>query len=158
MRYAKLLHTKSTDDTLNYHRETAHAIVKLLYSNCTCDSQIIYHTVTARALQMISFVSHVITLMVGYWLYLILHLMEFLVFNPNTYTWHIYKCKKRGENLSQHIKYRNKICKTLHDDVIKWNFFRVTGHLSGEFTGHRWIPRTKASDAELWCLLWSAPE
>ena len=38
------------------------------------------------------------------------------------------------------------------------NIFRVTGHLCGEFTGPRWIPRTKASDAELWCLLWSAPE
>ena len=38
------------------------------------------------------------------------------------------------------------------------NIFRVTGHLCGEFTGHRWIPRTKASDAELWCFLWSAPE
>ena len=35
--------------------------------------------------------------------------------------------------------------------------FRVTGHLCGKFTGHRWIPRTKASDAELWCFLWSAP-
>ena len=29
------------------------------------------------------------------------------------------------------------------------NIFRATGHLCGEFTGHRWIPRTKASDAEL---------
>ena len=38
------------------------------------------------------------------------------------------------------------------------NAFRVTGHLCGEFTGHRWIPRSKASDAELWCFLWSAPE
>ena len=37
------------------------------------------------------------------------------------------------------------------------NIFRVTGHLCGEFTGPRWIPRTKASDAELWCFLWSAP-
>ena len=36
--------------------------------------------------------------------------------------------------------------------------FRVTGHLCGEFTGHRWIPCTKASHAELWCFLWSAPE
>ena len=27
------------------------------------------------------------------------------------------------------------------------NMFRVTGHLCGEFTGPRWIPRTKASDA-----------
>ena len=38
------------------------------------------------------------------------------------------------------------------------NIFRVTGHLCGKFTGHRWISHTKASDAELWCLLWSAPE
>ena len=38
------------------------------------------------------------------------------------------------------------------------NIFRVTGHLCGEFTGPRWIPRTKASDAELWCFLWYAPE
>ena len=38
------------------------------------------------------------------------------------------------------------------------NIFRVTGHLCGEFTGHRWIPRTKASDTELWCFLWSASE
>ena len=32
------------------------------------------------------------------------------------------------------------------------NILRVTGHLCGEFTSHRWIPRTKASDAELWCF------
>ena len=29
------------------------------------------------------------------------------------------------------------------------NIFRVAGPLCGEFTGHRWIPRTRASDAEL---------
>ena len=45
-----------------------------------------------------------------------------------------------------------------HDDVIKWKHFRVTGHLCGEFTGPRWITLTKASDADLWCLLWSASE
>ena len=33
------------------------------------------------------------------------------------------------------------------------NIFRATGHLCGEFTGHWWIPRTKASDAELWCFI-----
>ena len=38
------------------------------------------------------------------------------------------------------------------------NIFRVTGPLWGEFTGHQWIPLTKASDVELWCFLWSAPE
>ena len=31
---------------------------------------------------------------------------------------------------------------------------RVTSLLCGEFTGHRRIPHTKASDAELWCFLW----
>ena len=34
------------------------------------------------------------------------------------------------------------------------NIFRVTGPLRGEFTGHRWIPFTKASDAELWCFFY----
>ena len=34
------------------------------------------------------------------------------------------------------------------------NIFRVTGPLCGEFTGDRWIPITKAIDAELWCFLW----
>ena len=35
------------------------------------------------------------------------------------------------------------------------NIFRVTSPFFGEFTGHRWIPLTKASDAELWWVLWS---
>ena len=52
---------------------------------------------------------------------------------------------------------------SLHDTYIMMtssngNIFRVTGHLCGEFTGPRWIPDTKASDAELWWFLWSAPE
>ena len=38
------------------------------------------------------------------------------------------------------------------------SIFCVTGPLCGEFTGYRWIPLTKASDAELWCFLWSVPE
>ena len=37
------------------------------------------------------------------------------------------------------------------------NIFRITGSLWGESTGHRWIPLTIASDAELWCFLWSEP-
>ena len=45
-----------------------------------------------------------------------------------------------------------------HDDIIKWNTFHITGPLCGVFTGHCWIPLTKASDAELWCFLWSVPE
>ena len=37
------------------------------------------------------------------------------------------------------------------------NIFRVTGHLCGEFTGPRWIPHTKASDAELWDVIFDLP-
>ena len=38
------------------------------------------------------------------------------------------------------------------------NIFRVTGPLWGESTGRRWIPLKRAIDAELLCILWSAPE
>ena len=38
------------------------------------------------------------------------------------------------------------------------NVFCVTGPLWEEFTGHRWILLTKASEAELLCFLWSDPE
>ena len=38
------------------------------------------------------------------------------------------------------------------------NILRVTGPLREEFIGHRWIPLTKASNAELWCFLWSGPD
>ena len=42
-----------------------------------------------------------------------------------------------------------------HDDVIKWKHFpRYWSFVQGS---HRWIPLTKASDAELWYFLWSAP-
>ena len=40
----------------------------------------------------------------------------------------------------------------IHDDVIRWKYFRVTGPLWGESTGHQWIPITKVNDAELWCF------
>ena len=42
-----------------------------------------------------------------------------------------------------------KIC--WHDDVIKWK------HFPRYWPFVRGIHHTKASDAELWCLLWSAP-
>ena len=38
------------------------------------------------------------------------------------------------------------------------NIFLPTGPLCGESNGHRWIPITKASDAELWCFFRSTPE
>ena len=41
---------------------------------------------------------------------------------------------------------------------LNGNIFGITGLFCGKFTGHWWIPLTKASDAELWYFLWSVPE
>ena len=41
---------------------------------------------------------------------------------------------------------------------LNGNFIHVTGPLCGESTGRRWIPHTKASDAELWWFFLSTPE
>ena len=51
-------------------------------------------------------------------------------------------------------------CTTLDHMIASSNgsIFGVTGPLCREFTGYQWITLTKASDAELWCFLWSAPE
>ena len=38
------------------------------------------------------------------------------------------------------------------------NIFCITGSLWGESIDDRWIPLTKAGDAELWCFLWCAPK
>ena len=38
------------------------------------------------------------------------------------------------------------------------NIFRATGPMWGEFTGHKWIPLKKVSDAELWYFLWFTSE
>ena len=45
-----------------------------------------------------------------------------------------------------------------HDDVIKWKHFPRYWPFVRGIHRSRWIPHTKASDAELWCLLWSASE
>ena len=46
----------------------------------------------------------------------------------------------------------------MHDDVIKWKYFPRYWPFVRGIHRSRWIPRTKASDAELWRFLWSAPE
>ena len=45
-----------------------------------------------------------------------------------------------------------------HDDVITWKHFPRYWPFVRGIHRPRWIPHTKASYAELWCLLWSAPE
>ena len=62
-------------------------------------------------------------------------------------TWLMARCDDNGQRLTPSMMTSSN-----------GNIFRVTGHLCGEFTGLRWIPRTKASDAELLCFLWSASE
>ena len=44
--------------------------------------------------------------------------------------------------------------------MTSWNgnTLRVTGPLLEVSTGQRWIPFITASDGELWCFLWFAPE
>ena len=48
--------------------------------------------------------------------------------------------------------------KGIHDDVIKWKHFPRNWPFLRGIHRSRWIPHTKASDAELWCFLWSASE
>ena len=46
----------------------------------------------------------------------------------------------------------------MHDDVIKWKHFPRNWPFVWGIHRSRWIPPTKASDAELWCFLWCASE
>ena len=61
---------------------------------------------------------------------------------------------------NQHANRASEACQNVK--IPYWrssngNINHVTDPLCREFTGHRWIPLIKASDAELWCFLWSAP-
>ena len=62
------------------------------------------------------------------------------------------------------MKYTDHKCSCLYADTkvtnlninimtpSNGNIYRITGPLRGEFTGDRWIPLSKVSDAELWCF------
>ena len=50
------------------------------------------------------------------------------------------------------------LLRTHHDDVIKWRHFPRNWPFVRGIHRSRWIPHTKASDAELWCFVWSASE
>ena len=57
-----------------------------------------------------------------------------------------------------HEKLAIQYCSSLllHDDIIKWKHFPRNWPFVRGIHRSRWIPHTKASDAELWCFLWSA--
>ena len=64
----------------------------------------------------------------------------------------------KPRDLISHSEYCS-IMSSNHDDVIKWKDFSVLLSLcEGNHRGDRWIPLTKASDADLWCFLWYVPE
>ena len=65
------------------------------------------------------------------------------------------ECNFGGRNSNQ-ISYSSGMM-WIHDDVIIWKELPHYWPFVRGITGHRWIPLTKASGAELWCFLWSAP-
>ena len=65
-------------------------------------------------------------------------------------------CRQRREVSSS--SWNGRIYYILMMTSSNGNIFRVTDPMCGEFIGQRWIPRTKASDAEVWDFLWSALE
>ena len=78
-----------------------------------------------------------------------------LILFPPPWVWRFHSSEPKG------CKYYNAGKQWLNDDgmmaLLNANIFRVTGPLCREFTGDRWIPLTKASNAEILCFLWSAP-
>ena len=52
----------------------------------------------------------------------------------------------------------SQIDNAVHDYVIRWKYVPRYWPFVCEFTDHRRIPLTKASDAELWFFPWSASE
>ena len=54
------------------------------------------------------------------------------------------------------INKHNKWMQFFHDYVIKWKHF--PSHWPFARGIRRWIIHTKASDVDIWCILWSALE
>ena len=87
----------------------------------------------------------------------ILHIM--IMSSPSWYR-SVLKITKDASYLVLAVKLWSAFCAYSEENMMtssNGNIFRVNGPLCGEFTGHRWIARTKANDAELWCFLLSAP-
>ena len=73
--------------------------------------------------------------------------------------WRIYAALGGDEciNVVIHWHWGNTLINTIMMTSSNGNIFRDTDPLCGKLICHRWIPRTQASDAELWCFLWSTP-
>ena len=65
---------------------------------------------------------------------------------------------KVGIKTTLSFQFQSELGVYWHDDVIKWKHFPCYWPFLREYHRSRWIPCTKASDAVLWCFLWSSPE
>ena len=65
---------------------------------------------------------------------------------------------KNGNLQHRGVSPRLSLVASIHDDVIKWKHFPHYWPFMRGIHRSRWLPSTKASDAELWCFLWFAPE
>ena len=86
--------------------------------------------------------------------YTVVHLYAFLYYNFKFQSNHRHGFFLYASSISE--KFSLQPVRLPRDDVIKWKHFPRYWSFVREFTGDRWNPRTKASDAELWCFLWSA--
>ena len=105
---------------------------------------------------------HLMSLTVALWRwnahYLLLHYQLFIYCHNSNLGWFFLQRKSMSKYIFPYTASNGPIKSYVHDDVIKWKHFpRHWPFVRGI---HRsWsIPRTMASDAELWCFLWSAPE
>ena len=75
-----------------------------------------------------------------------------------TFTWHHCNMTSSFHHVLYHQVPPIRVTCFRHDDVIKWKHFPRTWPFVRGIHRSRWIPNTKASDAELWCFLWSVSE
>ena len=68
------------------------------------------------------------------------------------------RCMPNFRAIGKSVNSNLAVSRLHHDDVIKWKHFPRYWPFVRGIHRSRWIPRTKASDTELWCFLSSTPE
>ena len=126
-----------------------HKLLYICFGSCSCLCPIHWRQVLSREWRC-NWSMHI-------WV-----ISKFIVYKGAAYIrgwWNIYMdIKSHSVGVSEATELLRQLWNMVMMTSSNGNIFRVTGLLCGEFTGPRWIPRTKASDAEIWCYLWSASE
>ena len=101
-----------------------------------------------HASAIISTIDPVLIIKIGWW---------YTGIGRTSSEWYVVNVIKEMCHILEFVDYIEQY--NTHYDVINWIYLsRYWPFVRGKFTGHRWIPLTKAHDAELWRFLWSAPE